>query len=37
VIDYDSHGYNAGEGTLRIIVTSTEPDANIDQSWLLKF
>jgi len=37
VIDYDSHGYNADQGTLRIIVTSTEPEANIDQSWLLKF
>jgi len=36
VIDYDRNGFKS-EGTLRIIVTSSDDYANIDKSWLIKF
>jgi len=36
VIDYDRNGFK-NEGTLRIIVTSSDDYANIDKSWLIKF
>jgi len=36
VIDYDRNGFR-NEGTLHIVVESTDPDANLDKSWLIKF
>jgi len=36
VIDYDRNGFK-DEGTLRIVVESTNPDANLDKTWLVKF
>ena len=36
VIDYDRKGFK-NEGTLRIIVSSSEADANLDKTWLIKF
>lgn len=36
VIDYDRNGFK-NEGTLRIVVTSSDDYANIDKSWLIKF
>jgi len=37
VIDYDRNGFNKDEGTLRIVVTSSNAGANLDKTWLIKF
>ena len=36
VIDYDRNGLK-DEGTLHIVVTSTDTEANLDKTWLIKF
>ncbi len=36
IIDYDRRGFQ-NEGTLRIIVKSSDADANLDKTWLIKF
>jgi len=36
IIDYDRNGFK-DEGTLRIVVTSSDDYANLDKSWLIKF